>query len=97
MRVEFSDKAEADLEAIADYIARDNPPRALSFTRDLRRRCLGLATFPRRYPLLAGYEEVGIRKAVHAAYLIFFQYDEEAVSIVHIVHGAAEYGHLFEA
>lgn len=97
MRVEFSDNAEADLEAIADYIARDNPQRALSFAQDLRRRCLGLATFPRRYPLLAGYEEFGIRKAVHAAYLIFFQYDQEVVSIVHVVHGAADYAHLFEA
>ena len=36
MRVEFSRFVEHDLEAIGDYIARDNPRRALSFVREIR-------------------------------------------------------------
>ena len=32
----FTETAEADLEAIADYIALDNPARALTFVTDLR-------------------------------------------------------------
>ncbi|MBV5274125.1 MAG: type II toxin-antitoxin system RelE/ParE family toxin, partial [Lamprocystis purpurea] len=35
-----------DLEEIADYIARDNPRRALSFVRELRDRCKKIASFP---------------------------------------------------
>ena len=36
--VEFSVRAEADLEGLADYIALDNPGRAVSFVRELRTR-----------------------------------------------------------
>ena len=36
MRLNFTPMAEQDLEAIADYIAADNPGRALSFVRELR-------------------------------------------------------------
>jgi plasmid stabilization system protein ParE len=33
MKVILTDAAEADLEAIGDWIERDNPERALTFTR----------------------------------------------------------------
>ncbi len=46
MIVRFTDAAEHDLEALGDYIAQDNPERALSFVRDLRVACLALADFP---------------------------------------------------
>jgi plasmid stabilization system protein ParE len=39
MRLRFSRRAEAALEEVADYIARDNPMRAASFVRELRKRC----------------------------------------------------------
>ena len=46
MNVRLTAEAEADLERIADTIARDNPPRALTFVQELRAACLGLADFP---------------------------------------------------
>ena len=36
MRLLITPLAEQDLETIADYIANDNPARALSFVRELR-------------------------------------------------------------
>lgn len=39
MRLDFTALAEQDLETIADYIAADNPTRALSFVRGLRVLC----------------------------------------------------------
>ncbi len=36
MRVSISPLAERDLEAIGDYIADDNPARAVSFVAELR-------------------------------------------------------------
>jgi toxin ParE1/3/4 len=39
MRLIFLPQAEADLEAIGDSIARDNPRRAASFVRELREQC----------------------------------------------------------
>ena len=39
MRVTLSLLAERDLESIGDYIAEDNPRRALGFVAELRAQC----------------------------------------------------------
>jgi toxin ParE1/3/4 len=44
--VAFRPQAIRDLEAIADYIAADNPSRAQSFVQELRERCRLLGDFP---------------------------------------------------
>ncbi len=46
MIVRLLPDAEADLEAIGDYIAGDNPTRAISFTAELREKCAALADMP---------------------------------------------------
>ena len=40
MQCVFSPLAEFDLEEIGDYIASDNPPRAVSFIREIRELCV---------------------------------------------------------
>jgi plasmid stabilization system protein ParE len=47
MRLRCSRRAEAALEEVVDYIARDNPMWAASFARELRKRCRRLVAFPR--------------------------------------------------
>jgi len=42
MIVRILPAARAELETIGDYIARDNPRRAVSFVRELRDKCLGM-------------------------------------------------------
>jgi toxin ParE1/3/4 len=49
-RLVFSPRAEADLEGIGDYIARDNPARAISFLDELRAHCDRIAATPGSYP-----------------------------------------------
>ncbi len=91
MIVVVSGQAEADLEAIVDYIAQDNPHRAFSFVRELRERCERLAETPRAFPLVPRYEDRGIRRRVHGAYLIFYRVNIDTVEVVHILHGAMDY------
>lgn len=91
MIVEFSREAESDIERIADYIARDNPHRALSFIQELRVKCETLAAMPTGFPLVPRYEQYGIRRRVHGAYLIFYRVYEGRVIIVHILQGAMDY------
>lgn len=91
MIVHLSAEAEYDLETIGDYIARDNPERALSFLHELRSKCLGLADMPERFPLVPRYEATGVRRRVHGDYLIFFRVEAEKVVIIHILHGAQNY------
>jgi toxin ParE1/3/4 len=91
MIVRLTAEAERDLEAIGDYIARDNPERALSFIRELRGKCLDLADFPDRHPLVPRYETLGVRHRVHGNYLIFYRADAGGVTVIHILHGAMDY------
>lgn len=92
MKVVISIEAEADMEGIADYIARSNPRRALSFVRELRARCFDLRSRPRTFPLVPRYEQHGIRRRVYGNYLIFFRIEDEQIVVLHILHGAMDYG-----
>ena len=94
MIVRLTAEAERDQERIADHIARDNPPRALGFVRELRAACLGLADFPHRFPLVPRYEAHGIRHRAHGDYLIFYRVGAEQVEVIHVLHGAMDYGAL---
>ncbi len=94
MVVIISGPAEAALENIADYIAAQNPSRALSFVRELRDRCEALSDAPRAYPLVPRYEHFGIRRRRHGNYLIFYRVDGETIEVVHILHAAHDYHRL---
>ena len=90
MIVELTAAAEADLEAICDYIALDNPVRAASFVRELYRSCLDLADMPEAWPVVPRYEHHGIRRRVHGRYLIFYQIEQTRITILHILNGAMD-------
>ncbi|MFN0315875.1 MAG: type II toxin-antitoxin system RelE/ParE family toxin [Burkholderiales bacterium] len=85
MRCEFSERAILDLEEIGDFIARDNPVRAVSFIEDLRRRCETIAFQPFAAPLKPVYGE-GVRQVPFGRYLIFYRAATNAVIIEHIRH-----------
>lgn len=90
MIVELTAAAEADLEAIGDYIAQDNPVRALSFVRELSRSCLELADMPEAWPIVPRYEHHGVRRRVHGRYLIFYRVAEGRITILHVLNGAMD-------
>jgi toxin ParE1/3/4 len=91
MIVVITDAAENDLEAIADWIANDNPERALTFVRELRQRCERLADAPRGYALVPRYEHTGVRRRPYRDYLIFYRIGDDKIEVLHVLHGAREY------
>lgn len=97
MKVEFTGPAVLDLEAIADWIARDNPIRAYSFVEELRSACMGLGLRPFAYPFVEHHRTDGIRRRVHGNYLIFYRVEEGKVEILHILHGARDYERIIFA
>ncbi|AER56640.1 hypothetical protein DSC_09970 [Pseudoxanthomonas spadix BD-a59] len=97
MIVQLSAEAEGDLERIGDYIAKDNPRRALTFVRELREKCMDLALTPEAFPLVSRYERHGIRRCVHGPYLIFYRVAADRVLIVQVLHGAMDYAPLLFA
>lgn len=90
MIVEFTAAAEADLEAIGDYIARDNSARAQGFVHELARACLDLADMPEARPVVPRYEHRIIRRRVHGRYLIFYCIAGEKITVLHILSGAMD-------
>jgi toxin ParE1/3/4 len=91
MIVVLTREAEADLEAIGDWIAADNPTRAVSFVRDLLEICAGLTEAPKAYPLVTRFKTLGVRKRTYRDYLIFYRIIGQTVEISHVIHGSRDY------
>lgn len=87
MRIVITSRAEADLEAIFDYIRQDSPPNATAFVRRLREKIVRIAHAPRIYGVRDALAP-GLRVAVHGNYLILFRLEGSAIEITRIVHGA---------
>lgn len=91
----FSELAASDLEEIGDYIARDNPHRALTFVREIRERCEKIVSFPEAAQLHPEYGE-GVRMTTHGRYLIFYTVRPEQVRIERILAGCRNLPDVFE-
>jgi plasmid stabilization system protein ParE len=94
VKVRITAEAESDLGCIADYIAQDNPARALSFLHELRDACLGLADMPLAFQLVPRYERFGARRRVHGRNLIFYRAERDQVVVLHVQPGATDYASL---
>lgn len=88
-RVFFRNRARADFDAIADYIATDNPERALSFVDELERAALSLAAHPDKAPLVP---EIGkdVRRLACGHYNIYYRHEGSKVIVLRILHGAQD-------
>src|SRR5262249_12307958 len=91
MKLVFTDEAKADLLQIGEWIAEDNPARALTFVDELEARCDRLTAMPRANPLVPHRESSGVRHVPHGNYLIFYRITADAVEILHVLHGARDY------
>ena len=89
MRVTLSPLAERDLESIGDYVAEDNPRRALSFIAELRAQCDTIAKAPQAYRARPDLAE-GLRSCAHGNYVIFFIATKARLTIVRVLHGAMD-------
>jgi toxin ParE1/3/4 len=87
MQYRFSRQAERDIEAVGDFIARDNPRRAVTFIAELRDRCRRIAELPRAAPLRPGLGK-GVRCVVFGRYLIFYVVHGRVLEIRRVLHGA---------
>jgi plasmid stabilization system protein ParE len=90
MRLVFSPIARQDLLEIGDYIAQDNPARALSFVDELEDSCRGLLETPLRFPLVEEFAHLGYRRRVHARYIIIYAVEGDEIGIVRVISSAMD-------
>jgi toxin ParE1/3/4 len=95
MRVEFSAFVEGDLMVIADYIAADNPVRAISFVKEIRAQCRKLGEEPLLYRLRPEIAP-DARLVAHQRYVILFRIMGAVVRVERIVHGARDLAAAFD-
>lgn len=95
MRVVFSPRFLSDLQEIADYIATENPARALSFTREIRDRCLSLSDAPESGVRRDEYG-FGIRVVPYKRYVIFYIIYSDRLRIERVLHSARHFPALFD-
>lgn len=87
--VVFMPRAKLDLMAIADYIATDNPRRAVTFIEELEDRCKALAKAPhapRQFLQLGPDAHI----LPYGNYVILYRDLPHEVFIVRILHGAQD-------
>jgi|SRR6267154_4600562 len=87
MRAQFTPQAESDLEEVGDYIALDNPQRALSFIREIRQHCEKIAVGPHHYVARPDLGDT-TRMCTHGNYLIDFEPSDDGALILRVLHGA---------
>jgi len=89
MKLGISPLAEQDLESIGDYIAQDNPVRAVSFTEELYQQCLLIAESPVIYK---ERPEPGqsVRTCAYGRYLIVFRVLDTEVRVERLLHGSRD-------
>ena len=87
MRFRFTRKAERDIEEIGDFIARDNPMRAVTFISELTERCAELIEHPAAAPLRPEFGPE-VRMVPFGRYLIFYAFESNLLEIIRVIHSA---------
>jgi toxin ParE1/3/4 len=90
MRCIFSERAARDLEEIGNYIARDNPQRALSYVQARRARCRKIAGMPGAPRIVDRIGDLPVRKVLLGRCRIYYAWlhEQDVIVILHILHGA---------
>lgn len=91
MKVTFSPAAAEDLLGIAEFIARDNPVRALTFVDELESKCDALGRAPGIGTVRPELGH-GVRMLPHGRYLIFYREVNKGLRIERIMHSARDIG-----
>lgn len=95
MRLELSRFVEGDLEAIADYIAQNNPARAERFIREIRSQIQAIARNPLHYELRPEIGD-GARLTVVGRYVVLFRMLGKTVRVERMLYGGRDPLALFE-
>jgi toxin ParE1/3/4 len=95
MKFRIVSAAQRDLRQIAEHIARDNPPRARSFIRELNAKIRKVAVQPLLYPAREEWGE-GLRSSLHRNYQIVYRVENDTVVFLRVLHGARDAGSLLK-
>ncbi len=94
MVILYAQDVERDLDSLAEYIAADNPRRAVSFLREIYTEIERIGQGPLLYQLRPDIGPAA-RLAVVGRYVILFRSAGDVVYIERVVYGGRELPRLF--
>ena len=86
-RVEWSPRALAELEAIAEYIAADSTAYAKAVVKKITDQTRRLSRFPHLGRKVPELNDDGIRELLVYSYRVIYRIDEAQVIVAAVVHG----------
>lgn len=95
MRLELSRFVESDLDDIADYIAQDNPRRAITFIQEIQAKFHEIRHNPLLYQLRPEIGE-GARMTTLGNYVILFRVTGASVRIERVLYGGRDLPGIFD-
>jgi len=89
-RVEITRTAERDIEAIDDFILRDNPTAARKWVGEVERQISTLEQSPARCPLIPEAADLSreYRHLLYGPYRTIIKINGSCVIVVRVIHGA---------
>ena len=94
MRILLTAAAVADIEHVGDYIAKDNPERAVSYITALEHRIAQFGTLPQGGRLRPEWGAL-VRSTPFGSHLIVWRTAGDTVEILRVVHGSRDLTALF--
>jgi plasmid stabilization system protein ParE len=86
-RVAWSSRALQDVEAIADYIAKDSSVYAAAVVKNIVNQTKMLSRFPRSGRKVPEFDDDNIRELLAYSYRIIYRVQEDEVLISAVIHG----------
>ena len=86
--VVWTDPAWEDLEAAAEYIARDSEAYAAAFVEEIKAAATSLSEMAERGQIVPEIGDASIRELLVRPYRLVYQLTERQVRILAVIHGA---------
>lgn len=87
-QVVWTEPALDDLEAAAEFIARDSVNYAASFVQEVMKAADSLKHFPERGQIVPEWEDATIRELLVRSYRLVYNASDKGVFILALIHGA---------
>ncbi len=92
--IRWSLTAEADLQGIEDFIAKDSVLHAVNFIDRLIKAAEQLTHAPKMGRIVPEFNREDLREVLFRAYRIVYQLRGETVTVLRVVHGARDLARL---
>ena len=90
MKVVWTDEAQAHLDGIYQYIARDAPLYAKRVVDKLTRRSQQLIRHPHSGRIVPEYEDQQLRELIVSPYRLVYRVKSDRLDVIAVFHGAQQ-------